>query len=621
MVSPQHVRMPVLPPAHPLPASPPNSPRLIFDTGCYDGLKPPQSGNGGADLNHEIKAIMEKMVNQNHGLNHLNMAPQSPTEQHRDPPFGTVHSRDSQQEQAHRQDNDCSSSRNTEEECKIHEKNKPAQIKLAKSMTSGGLDDHRLFKDVDGLKLGMGGGKPYDVFDYYWETGILQQVAKSNHFAYASLLLIFFNTVWIGIETDHNTATSLGKSPAEYQVGEHIFCVAFTLEILVRFFAFKQKSSCLKDSWFKFDGSLVALMIVETWILPVVFGDEEQKGMGDASMLRFLRLLRVSRMARLMRSVPELVTLLKGMYAATRSVCSTLVLLILFTYVFAIVFKQQCSGNAVLEEEFGSILDAMWTLLIRGTLLDEIGETLDRLKEEDPFMCACFLLFVLIASFTVLNMLIGVLCEVVSGVAEAEKENHVVMYVKNKLLSVLSEEDEFGTGMLAEGRFKSFLEHPDVAKALRDLGVDSEHLLSLADEIFATGQGDRQKRRSIFAKQQTMDVVREIGFGQLLEIILHLRSSNSAMVKDIVGLRKVLRTNQADSQAWLKELAAEQATEHEQTRQLTSMVMLLCQQQANMQAGQERLEQMVSSIAANMANLQQQNARSNGYPAKAACLD
>merc|ERR1719160_1882793 len=116
--------------------------------------------------------------------------------------------------------------------------------------------------------------------------------------------------------------------------------------------------------------------------------------MKDASMIRLLRLLRLSRMVRLMRSVPELVTLLKGMAAATRSVFSTLLLLVLFMYVFAIVFKQQTEGLEKVEADFNTILNAMWTLLIFGTFLDDIGLILHRLSQSSPFLTATFLLFV-----------------------------------------------------------------------------------------------------------------------------------------------------------------------------------------------------------------------------------
>ena len=43
----------------------------------------------------------------------------------------------------------------------------------------------------------------------------------------------------------------------------------------------------------------------------------------------------------MIRSVPELVTLIKGMAAAARSVSATLVLLVVALYVAAIIAKQQ----------------------------------------------------------------------------------------------------------------------------------------------------------------------------------------------------------------------------------------------------------------------------------------
>merc|ERR1719240_1229050 len=129
----------------------------------------------------------------------------------------------------------------------------------------------------------------------------------------------------------------------------------------------------MKDGWFKFDSFLCILMVLETWVLPSLVSD----GGGlpiDTSMLRLLRLLRLSRMMRLLRKCPELITLLKGMAAAVRSVGSTLVLLVCFMYVFAIIFRQQAKGNEALEDYFGSMGLCFWTLLLHGTLLDDITD-------------------------------------------------------------------------------------------------------------------------------------------------------------------------------------------------------------------------------------------------------
>merc|ERR1719456_2139463 len=110
--------------------------------------------------------------------------------------------------------------------------------------------------------------------------------------------------------------------------------------------------------------------------MPLVLLQEEGSGQGggppsNLSILRLLRLLRLTRMARLMRSVPELLTLIKGMVAATRSVSSTLVLLIGLMYIFGIVFAQNFKTSP-LYDQFGNIPRSMLTLFVNGTLLDNL---------------------------------------------------------------------------------------------------------------------------------------------------------------------------------------------------------------------------------------------------------
>merc|ERR550514_2520334 len=121
-------------------------------------------------------------------------------------------------------------------------------------------------------------------------------------------------------------------------------------------------------------------------------------------------------MARLLRSVPELLTLIKGMHAATRAVSSTLVLLVLLIYVFGIVFMSLVGKNENIADLFGDLRSCMWTLLMTGTLVDNVTSVLNRLGAQDKVAAAVFLLFILLSALTVMNMLIGVLCEVVSAV-------------------------------------------------------------------------------------------------------------------------------------------------------------------------------------------------------------
>merc|ERR1719422_362308 len=163
------------------------------------------------------------------------------------------------------------------------------------------------------------------------------------------------------------------------------------------------------------------MMVLETWVVTIIMlaqsgsGSSGGSGVGDASILRMARLLRLSRMARmvrLFRAMPELLILVKGIIAATRSVFFTLILLFALLYVFAIALRQLTDGTPVGTEHFKTVPDAMYTLLIDGTFMDNLAVVRD--LGTTSILCSIFFwMFVLLSSCTVMNMLIGVLCEVV----------------------------------------------------------------------------------------------------------------------------------------------------------------------------------------------------------------
>eukprot|EP00438_Fugacium_kawagutii_P012119 Skav220368 [mRNA] locus=scaffold609:151450:157723:+ [translate_table: standard] len=76
--------------------------------------------------------------------------------------------------------------------------------------------------------------------------------------------------------------------------------------------------------------------------------DSRNLGVKELTILRTVRLLRLTRLgriARLLRAVPEVVTLLKGIAAAIRSVFFTLLLLLVLLFVFGVVFKTQAKED------------------------------------------------------------------------------------------------------------------------------------------------------------------------------------------------------------------------------------------------------------------------------------
>lgn len=203
---------------------------------------------------------------------------------------------------------------------KLETKNKN-EGKLAASRTRG-------FNDPDQLKQKARQAlikPPYNVFDYYHEEGLFQQIARSIIFDYLSLTMVCLNAIWIAIDADLNDAAVITSSPPIFIVVENLFCTYFFAEVFIRFMAFAEKYRALRDRWFVFDSCLVFFMVLETWVTPIIvlgFNIDlaNSLDLSTLRMFRMVKLLRLSRMAKLMHAVPELTIILKGIKLALRSV-------------------------------------------------------------------------------------------------------------------------------------------------------------------------------------------------------------------------------------------------------------------------------------------------------------
>lgn len=376
----------------------------------------------------------------------------------------------------------------------------------------------------------------YNVADYYWDTGIAQSIARHQLFEYGTLSVIAVNAIWIAVDVDGNDKELLLDADPIYQVAEHLFCTFFTFEWTVRFMSFREKRFGLRDAWFCFDSVLVAIMILETWIMTLLFlavGLSSSGNVGNTSVLKLIRLVRLTRMARmakLLRAMPELIILIKGIWVAARSVFFTLVLLMIIIYVFAIIFRQVTDGTEIGEQYYASVWEAMASLLLDGVLPDQAPYVRNN---GDAHILLGFLqlLFILLSSLTVMNLLVGVLCEVVSVVSSVEKEQLTVSYVKQKLLHMFIDTtvDSDGSKTISRVEFESMLTNHEAAEIIQDLGVDVVGLVDFADIIFED------------------DI--ELSFGDFMELVLQLRGSNNCTVKDMVDLRKFVVTELSTMQS------------------------------------------------------------------------
>merc|ERR1719454_2680898 len=113
---------------------------------------------------------------------------------------------------------------------------------------------------------------------------------------------------------------------------------------------------------------------------------------------------------------------------------------------------QIADGTDLGKEYFKSVPDAMYTLLIHG-MVPDIGDVMEEMKQE-WHIAIIFVCFVFFSTFTILNMLIGILCEVVSSVKAVEKEYMDIEWLKSTLKSVMEEEiDSDHDGMVSQAEF------------------------------------------------------------------------------------------------------------------------------------------------------------------------
>jgi hypothetical protein len=218
--------------------------------------------------------------------------------------------------------------------------------------------------------------------------------------------------------------------------------------------------------------------------------------------------------------------LIKGMATAMKSVLYVLGLLILIIYVFAIMLTQLSDGTEMGKEYFDTVPLAMYSLLIYGTFVDDLAQFCNSIRAESYLVLTLVLIFVCLACLTVLNMLVGVLCEVVSAVAKTEKEMITTATVSEKMQGILDSLDLNSNGKISFLEFRKILDIPEALSALIEVGVDPAGVVDFSELMFFE-DGDHEKPK-------------DLAFETFMELILDLRESNVATVKDIKYLCRQL---------------------------------------------------------------------------------
>lgn len=242
-----------------------------------------------------------------------------------------------------------------------------------------------------------------------------------------------------------------------------------------------------------------------------------------AKMLRVVRMLRV---ARLMRSCPEFFILMKAISSASRATFFTIAFLFVILYVYAIAFTLILKDTEVGTELFPSVSVSMQTLFFQVTMGDGITDVTQKVLDESLIAMFALGTVILIATITLMNTLIGVLCEAITSVAEHERMAIQISIVDATLRQILEEGDTDHDGSISKDEFVQIVQSRTAVLALEDIGIDVVGLAETADFFFE----EHTELGSDYSKRLLFD--------DFMQLLLQLRGSNKATVKDVVDLRK-----------------------------------------------------------------------------------
>ena len=210
--------------------------------------------------------------------------------------------------------------------------------------------------------------------------------------------LIIFNAVTLGMETSPALVETMGGF---LRAADTVVLTVFVLEIagklLYRGFGF------FRNGWNVFD-----FVIVGIALMPAA---------GDLKVLRALRILRT---LRLLSVVPQMRRVIQALLMAIPGIMSVALLILLLFYVGAVLSTNLYGPD--FPEWFGSIGASMYTLFQVMTLESWSMGIVRPVMDKHPTAWIFFVPFILVTSFAVLNLFIGIIVDAMQAQGSEEEE-------------------------------------------------------------------------------------------------------------------------------------------------------------------------------------------------------
>lgn len=231
----------------------------------------------------------------------------------------------------------------------------------------------------------------------------LRRLVESGVFQNTIIVVILINAGTLGLETSASAKSQFGGLLAVLDKAAIGF---FVVELVLKLFVYRL--GFFRSAWNVFDFLVVAITLVPAT--------------GNMSILRMLRIIRAFR---LISAVSGMRTVVEGLLRALPGMGSIAMLLLLLFYVASVMATMMFGSE--FSAWFGSIGRSAYSLFQIMTLESWSMGLVRPVMEVYPHAWAFFVLFILLSSFTVLNLFIAIIVNAVNYVSAHSDESGVTL--------------------------------------------------------------------------------------------------------------------------------------------------------------------------------------------------
>ena len=224
--------------------------------------------------------------------------------------------------------------------------------------------------------------------------------------------VIIFNAAILGLET---SARAMALAGPLIMTLDALCLAIFTVELAAKLYA--RRLDFFRDGWNIFD-----LLVVGVAYLP------------SAGGFSVLRALRVLRLLRIVSVTPRLRRVVEGFLDAVPGMASVFLLMGLVFYIFAVMATKLF--GAAFPEWFGTLGDSAYSLFQIMTLESWSMGIVRPVMQVYPNAWLFFVPFILITTFTVMNLVVGLIVNSMQDAHHAE-ENELTGAYRDEVLARL----------------------------------------------------------------------------------------------------------------------------------------------------------------------------------------